>query len=59
MGLLGKQQSSDPKATDSSIRVRTEDLRDLDAERDDFALYVSKSVPPRLKPSSSADLRHG
>jgi hypothetical protein len=43
MGLLGKQQSSDPKATDSSIRVRTGDLRDSDAERDDFALYVSKA----------------
>jgi hypothetical protein len=45
MGLLGKQQSFDPKVTDSSIRVRTGDLRDSDAERDDFALYVSKSVP--------------
>jgi hypothetical protein len=36
MGLLGKQQSSDPRATDSSIRVRTGDLRDSEAERDDF-----------------------
>jgi hypothetical protein len=45
MGLLGKQQP--PKATDSSIRVRTGDLRDSAAERDDFALYVSKSVAVR------------
>jgi hypothetical protein len=53
MGLLGKQQPPDPKTTDSSIRVRTGNLRDSAAERDDFALYVSKSVPQRLKPSTA------